>query len=333
VLPNRFPQHDRRLVLSNPSLLAETIERVQAQVRRVIIGQEATLQQALCALLADGHVLLEGVPGIAKTLLVRVLAQTIGLESRRVQFTPDLMPSDLIGTTVFDVRSGEFRIRRGPIFANLVLADEVNRTPPKTQSALLEAMEERRVTIDGNPCPLPHPFMVFATQNPIEYEGTYPLPEAQLDRFLLKVVMDYPSEEEERAVLQLHNEGFRSHRLEAAGIEPVISAEELEQCRTIVRQIRVSDEVQNYILQIVRRTRQNEYLLVGASPRSGIALLLVSKALAGLRGREFVTPDDVKQMALPVLRHRLILKPEAEVEGLTADRILLTLLEAIPVPR
>lgn len=320
-------------MLSNPSLLAETIERVQAQVRRVIIGQEATLQQALCALLADGHVLLEGVPGVAKTLLVRVLAQTIGLEFRRVQFTPDLMPSDLIGTTVFDVRSGEFRIRHGPIFANLVLADEVNRTPPKTQSALLEAMEERRVTIDGIPHPLPHPFMVFATQNPIEYEGTYPLPEAQLDRFLLKIVMDYPNEEEERAVLQLHNEGFRSHRLEEAGIEPVISAEALEHCRAIVRQIRVSDEVQNYILQIVRRTRQNEYLLVGASPRSGIALLLVSKALAGLRGREFVTPDDVKQMALPVLRHRLILKPEAEVEGLTADRILLTLLEAIPVPR
>jgi len=315
------------------SLLAETIERVQAQIRRVIIGQEATLQQALCALLADGHVLLEGVPGIAKTLLVRVLAQTLGLEFRRVQFTPDLMPSDLIGTTVFDTRTGEFRVRKGPIFANIVLADEVNRTPPKTQSALLEAMEERRVTIDGVPHPLPQPFMVFATQNPIEYEGTYPLPEAQLDRFLLKIVMDYPAEDEESAILRLHDEGFRSHRLEEVGIETVWDAETLERCRAVVRQIQVSDEVRHYILQIVRRTRQNEYLLVGASPRAGIALLLTSKALAGLRGREFVTPDDVKQMALPVLRHRLILKPEAEVEGLTADRILMTLLEAVPVPR
>lgn len=319
--------------MSDTRLLAEAYERLQAEVQRVIVGQEATFQQALCAVLADGHVLLEGVPGIAKTLLVRVLAQTVGLEFRRVQFTPDLMPSDLIGTTIFDTRSGEFRVRTGPIFANIVLADEVNRTPPKTQSALLEAMEERRVTIDGVPHPLPQPFMVFATQNPIEYEGTYPLPEAQLDRFLLKIVMDYPSEEEERAVLRLHNEGFRSHRLEEAGIQTVLQADELECCRAIVRQIQVSDAVRDYILQIVRRTRQNEYLLVGASPRAGVALLLVSKALAGLRGREFVTPDDVKQMVLPVLRHRLILKPEAEVEGLNADRILMTLLEAVPVPR
>ncbi len=310
-----------------------SLQRVEEQIGRVIIGQQRVIEQALCALLADGHILIEGVPGIAKTLLVRVIAQTLGLQFRRVQFTPDLMPSDLIGTTIFDARSGEFRVRYGPIFANLILADEVNRTPPKTQSALLEAMEERRVTIDGVSHPLPTPFMVFATQNPIEYEGTYPLPEAQLDRFLLKVVMDYPSEDEERAILKLHDEGFRAHQLEQVGLTPVMGAEELAQVRAVVRAVQVSDEVRDYILQIVRRTRQNDYLLVGASPRAGIALLLVSKALAALRGRGFVTPDDVKQMALPVLRHRLILKPEAEVEGLSADRILTSILEATPVPR
>ncbi|MFN7161734.1 MAG: AAA family ATPase, partial [Fimbriimonadales bacterium] len=280
-----------------------------------------------------GHILIEGVPGIAKTLLVRVIAQPLGLQFRRVQFTPDLMPSDLIGTTIYEAQSGEFRVRYGPIFANIILADEVNRTPPKTQSALLEAMEERQVTIDGVSHPLPSPFMVFATQNPIEYEGTYPLPEAQLDRFLLKIMMDYPSEEEERAILSLHDSGFRAHQLEQVGLTPVMDAEELQRIRAIVRSVEVSDAVRDYMLQIIRRTRQNEHLLVGASPRAGIALLLVSKALAAIRGRGFVTPDDVKQMALPVLRHRLILKPEAEVEGLNTDRILMSLLEAIPVPR
>ncbi len=311
----------------------QAIDQLQEQIGRVIVGQNAVVQQALCALLADGHLLLEGVPGIAKTLLVRVMARALGLEFRRVQFTPDLMPSDLIGTNILDSQTGDFRVRKGPIFANIVLADEINRTPPKTQSALLEAMEERRVTIDGVPYPLPKPFMVFATQNPIEYEGTYPLPEAQLDRFLLKVVMDYPLEEEERAILNLHHEGFRTDRLEEVGIEPVMDAQTLEAVRQVVCAVRVEPEVRDYILQIVRRTRQNEFLLVGASPRAGIALLNVSKALAMLRGRDFVTPDDVKQMVLPVLRHRVILKPESEVEGLSADRIIVSLLEAIPVPR
>ncbi|MFN4033976.1 MAG: AAA family ATPase [Fimbriimonadales bacterium] len=313
--------------------VGESLQQVQAQIGRVIVGQQGVIEQSLCALLADGHILIEGVPGIAKTLLVRVIAQTLGLQFRRVQFTPDLMPSDLIGTTLYEMQSGEFRVRYGPIFANIILADEVNRTPPKTQSALLEAMEERQVTIDGVSHPLPSPFMVFATQNPIEYEGTYPLPEAQLDRFLLKIVMDYPSEAEERAILSLHDSGFRSHQLEQVGLTPVMDAEALQRIRAIVRSVEVSDAVRDYMLQIIRRTRQNEYLLVGASPRAGIALLLVSKALAAIRGRGFVTPDDVKQMALPVLRHRLILKPEAEVEGLNTDRILMSLLEAIPVPR
>jgi MoxR-like ATPase len=313
--------------------IGDSLQRVEQQIGRVIIGQQPVVQQALCALLADGHILIEGVPGLAKTLLVRVIAQTLGLQFRRVQFTPDLMPSDLIGTTIYDMRSGEFRVRYGPIFTNILLADEVNRTPPKTQSALLEAMEERRVTIDGVSHALPEPFMVFATQNPIEYEGTYPLPEAQLDRFLLKLVMDYPSEEEERAILKLHDSGFRVHQLEQVGLTPVMDGAELARIRAFVRTVPVADEVRDYILEIVRRTRHNEYLLVGASPRAGIALLLVSKALAVLRGRGFVTPDDVKQMALPVLRHRLILKPEAEVEGLNADRILNGILEATPVPR
>jgi MoxR-like ATPase len=314
--------------------VGDSLQRVEAQIGRVIVGQQRVIEQALCALLADGHILIEGVPGIAKTLLVRVIAQTLGLEFRRVQFTPDLMPSDLIGTTIFDAQSGEFRVRYGPIFANIVLADEVNRTPPKTQSALLEAMEERKVTIDGVSHALPRPFMVFATQNPIEYEGTYPLPEAQLDRFLLKVVMDYPAEDEERAILAPARRGL-PHAPTGAGRAGACdgSAAELERLRAVVREIQVADEVRDYILQIVRRTRQNEYLLVGASPRAGVALLLVSKALAAMRGRAFATPDDVKQMATPVLRHRLILKPEAEVEGLNADRILSSILEATPVPR
>lgn len=319
--------------MTDVARVAEAAERVRSQASRVIIGQETVIEQVIAVLLADGHALLEGVPGIAKTLLVRVLGATLGLEFKRIQFTPDLMPSDVIGTTIFDVNSSEFRVRQGPLFTNLLLADEINRTPPKTQSALLEAMEERRVTIDGVPYVLPKPFVVFATQNPIEYEGTYPLPEAQLDRFLLKIMIDYPNEAEEKAVLSLYQGGFRAQRLEEAGLEQVITASGLEECRQITAQVGVEDKMMDYILQIVRKTRQSDYLMVGASPRAGIALLLMSKALAALRGRDFVIPDDVKQMVLPVIRHRLILKPEAEVEGLNADRILHSLLETIPVPR
>lgn len=319
--------------MTDVTRVAEVAERVRSQVGRVIIGQEKVIEQAMAVLLADGHALLEGVPGIAKTLLVRVLGTALGLEFKRIQFTPDLMPSDVIGTTIFEVNTGEFRVRQGPLFTNLLLADEINRTPPKTQSALLEAMEERRVTIDGVPYPLPKPFIVFATQNPIEYEGTYPLPEAQLDRFLLKITIDYPTEIEEKAVLTLYHEGFRAQRLEEAGLEQVLSANELEECRHITSKVAVEDKIMEYILQIVRKTRQSDYLVVGASPRAGIALLLMSKALAAMKGRDFVIPDDVKEIVLPVLRHRLILKPEAEVEGLNADRILNSLLETIPVPR
>ena len=314
----------------------QTYDALKTQVGRVVVGQEEVVENTLVAVCAGGHALLEGVPGLGKTLLVRTIAQALHLEFARIQFTPDLMPADITGTNILVESEGgarAFAFRAGPVFTNILLADEINRATPKTQSALLEAMQEQAVTVAGKRYPIEPPFWVLATQNPIEQEGTYPLPEAQLDRFLLKVVMDYPAEDEERAILRLHDEGFRTHQLEQVGLEPVMDAAELERLRAVVREIQVADEVRDYILQIVRRTRQNEYLLVGASPRAGVALLLVSKALAAIRGRAFVTPDDVKQMATPVLRHRLILKPEAEVEGLNADRILSSILEATPVPR
>lgn len=306
---------------------------IRQEVGKAIVGQERVIEQILVAILANGHVLLEGVPGIAKTLTVRALSKALALEYGRVQFTPDLMPSDVIGTNVFDPKTSEFVLRKGPIFVNVLLADEINRTPPKTQAALLEAMEERRVTIDGEPHPLPPPFIVFATQNPIDFEGTYPLPEAQQDRFLLKVLIEYPPENIEIDVLRRHHGGFRPQSLEAAGIQPVVTSEQLAEMQAEVAAATVEDRIFAYIYQIVRATRQANDLLVGASPRAGIALLNGGKALAALRGRNFVIPDDVKDLALPVLRHRVILRPEAEVEGLTADRVLHSLIEAQVVPR
>lgn len=313
--------------------VAALADSIRAQVAKVIQGQAGTIDQALVALLANGHVLLEGVPGVAKTLLVRTLAKTISLDYGRVQFTPDLMPSDVIGTTVFDPKAGDFALRRGPVFVNVLLADEINRTPPKTQAALLEAMEERRVTIDGEPHPLPPPFIVFATQNPIDFEGTYPLPEAQQDRFLLKVVVDYPVRDAEIAVMRKHHAGFRPQSLESAGVEPVADASALTAAQAEVGSVQVEDKIFDYIYGIVDATRKANDLLVGGSPRAGIALLNCSKAVAALRGRDFVIPDDAKEYALPVLRHRVLLRPEAEVEGLTADRILRGLVDAQVVPR
>lgn len=308
-------------------------QAIRAEVRKAIAGQDAVIEQVLVAILANGHVLLEGVPGVAKTLLVRSLAQTLSLNYGRIQFTPDLMPSDVIGTNVFDPKTNDFRLRKGPIFVNILLADEINRTPPKTQAALLEAMEERRVTIDGEPQPLPPPFLVFATQNPIDFEGTYPLPEAQQDRFLMKILVDYPSPEAELDVLQRHHRGFKPQSLEAAGITSVVDGGSLAAMQAEVQQITVEDKVFNYIYETVKATRNSNDLLVGASPRAGIALLNCSKALAALRGRDFVIPDDVKMLALPVLRHRVLLRPEAEVEGLNADRVLNSILAAQVVPR
>lgn len=311
----------------------EAAARVRAEVSKAVVGQGKLVEHALVTLFADGHALLEGVPGVAKTLLVRTIARTLSLQFTRIQFTPDLMPSDVIGTNVFDQRAAEFKLRKGPIFTQILLADEINRTPPKTQAALLEAMEERRVTIDGEPFPLPAPYMVFATQNPIEFEGTYPLPEAQLDRFLMKIVVPYPDESDEIMVLQRYSEGFRAQKLEEAGVQPVLDANGLEALRQEVNSVRVEEKVIEYINRIVRMTRTSDLIAVGGSPRAGIAILLCSKGLAAIRGRDFVTPDDVKDVSLPVLRHRVLLRPEAEIEGLTADQVVLSLFENLPVPR
>ena len=300
---------------------------------KAIAGQNAIVDQLLVAVLADGHVLVEGVPGVAKTLMVRTLAKTLALDYGRIQFTPDLMPSDVLGTNVYDPKNGDFVLRKGPIFVNVLLADEINRTPPKTQAALLEAMEERQVTIDGEPYQLPPPFAVFATQNPIDFEGTYPLPEAQQDRFLLKIIVDYPTAEAEADVLRRHHAGFKPQNLEEAGIQAVVTPEELRAMRDEVQRITVEDKIFLYILGIVDSTRRSNDLAVGGSPRAGIALLNCSKAIAALRGRDFVIPDDVKELALPVLRHRVLMRPEAEIEGLTVDRVLGSMLDAQIVPR
>lgn len=300
---------------------------------KAIAGQDRVIEQALVAILANGHALLEGVPGVAKTLLIRSLSRALSLDYGRIQFTPDLMPSDVIGTNIYDPKTSEFKLRKGPIFVNVLLADEINRTPPKTQSALLEAMEERQTTIDGEVYKLPPPFLVFATQNPLEFEGTYPLPEAQQDRFLLKIIVDYPGDDVEQEVLRRHHAGFRPQNLEAAGIQAVVSADQLRDCQAQAQSTTVEEKIFTYIYEIVKATRKANDILYGGSPRAGIALLNCSKAVASLRGRDFVIPDDVKEFALPVLRHRILLRPEAEVEGLTVDRVLTSLIESQIVPR
>lgn len=319
-------------------------DAVRREVGRAVVGQNIAIDMAMVALLANGHVLLEGLPGLAKTLMVRSLAQALDLSFGRVQFTPDLMPSDVTGSSVFDQRTTEFRFRPGPLFCGILLADEINRTTPKTQSALLQAMEERQVTVDGQTYDLPDPFLVFATQNPIDFEGTYPLPEAQQDRFLLKVNLTYPAPEEEKEVLRRHHRylfpygaedgrGFRATELEKVGIQPVTNAQGLGELRREVDAVGVEDKVFDYIYAMVSATRSNRQILVGGSPRASLALLSTAKAVAALRGRDFVIPDDVKAMALPVFRHRVILRPEAEVEGIGVDSVLTSLIDAQTVPR
>jgi MoxR-like ATPase len=302
-------------------------------VAKVVVGQEGTLSGLVAALLVRGHVLLEGVPGVAKTLVVKTIAASLDLEFRRIQFTPDLMPSDVIGQTILDAQGGSFSFRPGPVFTNLLLADEINRTPPKTQAALLESMEERQVSVEGEARPLPDPFIVVATQNPIEYEGTYPLPEAQLDRFLFKLRVDYPSFEQEQQVLARHDAGLDPHDLAAAGVRPVASAADLAAARVEVEAIRVEPQVLAYIVQLCRATRDTPSLALGVSPRGATALLHAAKAWAWLSGRTYVTPDEVKAVTKPTLRHRMQLRPEAELEGTTADSVLDGIMAAVPAPR
>ncbi|MGB7817208.1 MAG: MoxR family ATPase [Ornithinibacter sp.] len=306
---------------------------VRAEVAKAVVGQDAAVAGLLVALLCRGHILLEGVPGVAKTLLVRSLAAALDVGTKRVQFTPDLMPGDLTGSLVFDARTSDFTFRHGPVFTNLMLADEINRTPPKTQSALLEAMEERQVSVDGAPHALPSPFMVAATQNPVEYEGTYPLPEAQLDRFLLKVVLPLPQRSDEVQVLRRHASGFDPRDLRAAGIRPVATAADLDAGVQAVRSVAVSDEVAAYIVDIARATRVSPSLALGVSPRGATALMSTSRAWAWLAGRSFVTPDDVKALAHATLAHRLSLRPEAELEGVGVAAVLDSALGSVPVPR
>ena len=304
---------------------------LRSEIAKAVVGQDAVISGLVIALLCRGHVLLEGVPGVAKTLLVRALAAALQLDFKRVQFTPDLMPGDVTGSLVYDARTAEFEFRAGPVFTNLLLADEINRTPPKTQAALLEAMEERQVTVDGDPRPLPDPFIVAATQNPIEYEGTYQLPEAQLDRFLLKLNVPLPPRDHEVAILSRHARGFDPRDL--SDIRPVAGPAELAAARDAVSRVLVADEVMGYIVDVAGATRASPALQLGVSPRGATALLATARSWAWLSGRDYVAPDDVKAMARPTLRHRIALRPEAELEGATPDGVLDGILSAVPVPR
>ena len=313
------------------SELKESIEKVRAEIKKIIVGQEKIIDMMIAAVLADGHVLIEGVPGIAKTLLAKLIARTISADFSRIQFTPDLMPSDILGTSVFNMKTSEFEFNKGPIFSNIILIDEINRAPAKTQSALFEAMEERQVTVDGTTYKLDNPFTVFATQNPIEHEGTYKLPEAQLDRFLFKVEMGYPLPEEEvKILLDLHN---RKNVNDLSLIQPVFTKDSLRNLREKVRTCHLDEKVAGYIGKIVNGTRSNSDIYLGGSPRASISIMIGAKATAAMNGRDFVTPDDVREVVYPALRHRLLLTPEKEMEGKTTDDIVKTILERIEVPR
>ncbi|MER3387393.1 MAG: MoxR family ATPase [Microcella pacifica] len=312
--------------------LRNQFAQVRTEVGKAVVGQDGAVSGLIVALLTGGHVLLEGVPGVAKTLLVRSLSAALDLRTTRVQFTPDLMPGDVTGSVVYDAKAGDFEFRRGPVFTNILLADEINRTPPKTQSALLEAMEERQVTVDGETHQLPHPFLVAATQNPVEYEGTYTLPEAQLDRFLLKLVLDLPARDAEVEVMQRHADGFNPRDLAAAGVTGVVDADAITAARAAVAEVRASPELLGYIVDLARSTRQSPSVKLGVSPRGTTALLAAAKTWAWLQEAEAITPDHVQAMLLPVWRHRIALRPEAELEGVSADTILRSIVQQVQVP-
>ncbi|MER7796906.1 MoxR family ATPase [Microbacterium sp. NPDC096154] len=306
------------------------MHRVRLEVGKAVVGQEGAVSGLLIALLARGHVLLEGVPGVAKTLLVRTFSRTLGLDTKRIQFTPDLMPGDVSGSLIYDAKAGEFEFREGPVFTNIVLADEINRTPPKTQAALLEAMEERQVSADGVTRPLPDPFLVCATQNPVEHEGTYTLPEAQLDRFLIKLVIDVPPREAEVAVLRRHADGFSPREL--AGVAPVVTPDDIRAAQRSAAAVTVTDDVLAYVVDLARATRQSPSVQLGASPRASTALLAAAKAWAWLGGYPAITPDHVQAMLVPVWRHRIRLRPDAEIEGVSVDAVLNSVVQQTPVP-
>jgi MoxR-like ATPase len=311
--------------------LQQAVGDIRAEIGKIIVGQERVVDLLIAALLADGHVLIEGVPGVAKTLTAKLLAKTISVKFSRVQFTPDLMPSDVIGTSVYNLKTNEFEFKRGPIFANIVLIDEINRAPAKTQSALFESMEERQATVDGITYKLDVPFMVVATQNPVEQEGTYRLPEAQLDRFIFKIQVDYPDLHQETKILADFH--ARKNSMNLDHIRPVISAEQLKTYREKVYSLYVEPNLLHYIAQIVNMTRNNSALYLGASPRASLAILTTAKAIAAMRGRDFVTPDDIREVAIPVLQHRVMLTPEKEMEGQTSRDIIMQILQMVEIPR
>jgi len=333
---NSFPEPSTVAVTGDaPRSPRDAVLAVRDEIGKVVVGQQGVLSGTIAALLVNGHVLLEGVPGVAKTLLAKTLAAAFDLRFARLQFTPDLMPSDVVGQTLLDQSSGSInlRFREGPVFTNLLLADEINRTPPKTQSALLEAMEEGQVSVDGVSHALPRPFLVAATQNPVEYEGTYPLPEAQLDRFLIKVVLPVPDRAQELEIVSRHAAGFDPQDVAASGVGPVAGAVDIEAGRHAVREVQVSPEVAGYVVDVARATRQAPSLGLGASPRGAVALMRTARAWAWLSGRDFVTPDDVKALAQATLAHRLTLRPEAELEGVDVGAVLSSALGSVPVPR
>ncbi|UBF26925.1 MoxR family ATPase [Kovacikia minuta CCNUW1] len=313
--------------------LNATFTHLSQALGQIVVGQPILVQQLMVALLAGGHVILEGVPGTGKTLTVKVLAQLVQADFRRIQLTPDILPSDILGTNVFDLNSRNFTLKKGPIFTQVLLADEVNRTPPKTQAALLEAMEEQQVTLDGQSLPLSDLFWVIATQNSLEFEGTYPLPEAQLDRFLFKLVVDYPDPQAEKQMLLNSQAGLQTKRLDLAKLKPLMSVEPILAARQKVRTIQAADSIIDYLLALVQRSRKHPDLSLGASPRAAVAWLQASKATAWLTGRDFITPDDIKFVAAPTLRHRLILRPEAQLDGLQVDSVISSILSQVPVPR